>query len=1611
MSAGLDIGSTHALRSTSHNQYLKDGDPGYMGGGTITGTNTQPSLEMYENIFGPAGRDVKIDSQRHKRHQRWHLPDALKGHNQFLTDRIDGLITDATNSPFTRNILPYKYLENPDQKLKWNVYSFDEGIASRVPYEAAARVLPQTKKSFAGYTVRQGLAIAMEHNFMMSPAGRENFKNQLTQLVGSIQLTNDLDVHIALLQAPSHQRHMNERYHDQFKTSAQICREYVDLFGIMQKTTNALDHLIEDAKNTLKTWGSPPPTFLLCNGALTTQLTMIPEVTNYVTNGPDGKANLKKGPDLPSYRGLSIINSRKFSMDAGTAPRDLLRRRVRVGEYYHIVWNPRVPYMDFEFYDQSRDTMFRLSYKQLLDMSKMSSEKWTFQNKAFTFDNTPYWSITPPHNDKIPKLQNRAYNLENGGILLDPSPPTNDVSIDGTATQYTGAMFGGAPVALPNSQIDLTLHQPGQQGGLLFYPILQWHGGAYGGKYRIDGLQQTLTCSLPSFLCTAPDHPRYDVMSEAYGGGIFRHPFENSGVLKKFSEQQKEMMLEAGGLEAHPLLAKQGLFSPFANLCVPEATPDLRYYKFNNAGDATTWRGDVDTVERHRPFVMTDYYMNIMSKVRTEWLADFNEVDAVGIGSDLRIHSGVRGHGRLQSRNGRTYAGILFLALELCNECQRKTGRFEADIDFIKSLSNQERQNIIQKAMMHTVRNDDADPIGGGFLCNFLDTDGGGGLVVGTLRTGVAQYDAFRNTLEMMKTAITEFNTKAGNPLTFGAANALYTAPLPQVPDLLDAGNCRTFESHTRRIRALWSASVNAKFLTYWLCNLAGNNTIEPSNAPHMVEMFSEYKNKFADVVLNEFAFFMNASMVPALAPVPINEGVCNAHGAQVTSNCVRRKTLCHIGAGADYPKTAAGDIDYDSVSANLSVMTAMFDSDNYSRAHMPMPNLHLGTCSPLKADDAKWSASSMNSNMWVVQQVAGMTLLSEETCASLLKFDDNSAQSNTNAYRDFLLPSASTAMRTSAWNSFLMHWFMSYFHPSASVRENAKAMCNLTQNDKQELCEAINASLRQNSCAGVQLNKVLQKLAHPNVFTADNNRYSTAVASPDIDIVPAHFIKIDDTVNPSTFRKVAAQNAPVADVDGFNKVQNAGRGIDNARGQVLRARQTMCNTNSFVDVTGYSYDQLYNNEPDMKPMSGVTKDIYAYEEGVQPCDFDNSAYNWIANNTWTIALKNSALATHNMPCNIRDQSAVKDGIMRKSLCVSSDAMMMDYLVGAQGACRSPQEYDNILKHFVLVLFARFFENSTRFMFDGQGMGVPFKHDNNHVAVRNGLHFMHGPFVPTPLSAEDAGYGAKDIVILRPNIEHEMLGVIMGRGGTQELGCTFWGQTELSCYDDAQHGIWGMSYKYHERAMVTNEKNLIRVFDVAFDGYNGGMDQEAVDWNDFDSVRKFSQATYARDRPYTGPSMLVMALPHNPNVTRCNWPNPIVFHDNLDSDPSPDPQKDNKLPSVKEYMVFNSTECPKMCTKAQEAAYKAYMNRLGMHQWSSIDSSSRPAGELCINNEASTHMLAFQGTMKMYDQSGGLVEHIQGSGHLGPSYVGVASIREGRGLQNTGMAPSMIRQI
>ena len=300
-------------------------------------SNTASAMDHMESIWGPIAREVKQDADRFQEISRRHMtnmPKQLQGPQIYIADRIDGLITGATGSPFTSIILPYMYWDTPDQKIKWRVWSFEEGLATRVPYEAAARTMTQSQEKFSSYATRHGMAITMEHNFMMTEQGRQNFYYQLQQMVGSIQKTNDMQVHVALIKADSYFRKVRERYYRDSHSLEDEIRDYVNTFGFLQKNVNGLDILIEDAKQLLRGWGASEPNFLMINSRLTFQLQMNPERTQYLTCGPDGKKRLEQGPDIKSYRGIRIVHSHAFPLNEGEAPRDLLRRRVRVPEFY-----------------------------------------------------------------------------------------------------------------------------------------------------------------------------------------------------------------------------------------------------------------------------------------------------------------------------------------------------------------------------------------------------------------------------------------------------------------------------------------------------------------------------------------------------------------------------------------------------------------------------------------------------------------------------------------------------------------------------------------------------------------------------------------------------------------------------------------------------------------------------------------------------------------------------------------------------------------------------------------------------------------------------------------------------------------------------------------------------------------------------------------------------------------------------------------------------------------------------------------------------------------------------------------------------------------------------
>ena len=179
-------------------------------------------------------------------------------------------------------------------------------------------------------------------------------------------------------------------------------------------------------------------------------------------------------------------------------------------------------------------------------------------------------------------------------------------------------------------------------------------------------------------------------------------------------------------------------------------------------------------------------------------------------------------------------------------------------------------------------------------------------------------------------------------------------------------------------------------------------------------------------------------------------------------------------------------------------------------------------------------------------------------------------------------------------------------------------------------------------------------------------------------------------------------------------------------------------------------------------------------------------------------------------------------------------------LLDAHGEVRL---YDESSDSFVVVPYKKLLDQCRRFI----------RRANDMAGRRNREDPLYDVRVPETIGS---------VLLLRINIEHSMLGIILGKGGSQDdLGATLWGQTELSCFDDGQHGVWVMSYKYHASAIVFNNRNLIRLWDIAYDGYCGGKDTSILDWGNEQDLSRFIRCDNNLAAPYGGPSIVVLPLP------------------------------------------------------------------------------------------------------------------------------------------------------
>lgn len=240
----------------------------------------------------------------------------------------------------------------------------------------------------------------------------------------------------------------------------------------------------------------------------------------------------------------------------------------------------------------------------------------------------------------------------------------------------------------------------------------------------------------------------------------------------------------------------------------------------------------------------------------------------------------------------------------------------------------------------------------------------------------------------------------------------------------------------------------------------------------------------------------------------------------------------------------------------------------------------------------------------------------------------------------------------------------------------------------------------------------------------------------------------------------------------------------------------------------------------------------------------------------------------------------------------------------------------------------------------------------------------------------------------------------------------------MSVFDDGQHGVWGMTYKYHERfffffftyayacmpmllsltrlcihrAMVINERNMHRVWDIAYDGYNGGKDVSILKWSEKTDIQAWVNESEQLGRDYNGKSIVVIPLK---GMLLEYLPSPMPY-------PGRKPQQaitsDIIVPNTQKLTDVFKSKCtfsPGSYAKFEDVLEQVntVLNLVPHMQ------EEKYAAMAAIDNETTTCRLFYQGSIRVYDNNG--VNEKIGCGHHGADYIGVASVRNGKSLMSS----------
>lgn len=326
--------------------------------------------------YGPAGHIL----------ENYDLPDAYVGKNTYIRRIIQREIRRDELFPLN-DLLPWKE-NNNSIVIAWEHWKFHDHGLDAEPHEGVPRLITSEKEAFSASLTRYGLAFVMEHGFMRTPDGVENYARNIATIANAVKETCAHMAMVALFSCRPYDDSQSGGEVGSIPDLEKLFQAEIDMWACAQKTQWGVELAIGQLRERMSKRGVSNATYFVApEGMLKAASFQNVRMYNFLS-GHSG------GPTEPKPEGVSIRESRPFLTGRGRLPEDPCFSNNSIGEFFTMGYHhwgggsrkraalasPSPEYytdlMDTILYDEDHDQMVRISFEEAIRNCGLWDKDW-----------------------------------------------------------------------------------------------------------------------------------------------------------------------------------------------------------------------------------------------------------------------------------------------------------------------------------------------------------------------------------------------------------------------------------------------------------------------------------------------------------------------------------------------------------------------------------------------------------------------------------------------------------------------------------------------------------------------------------------------------------------------------------------------------------------------------------------------------------------------------------------------------------------------------------------------------------------------------------------------------------------------------------------------------------------------------------------------------------------------------------------------------------------------------------------------------------------------------------------------------------------------------------